>query len=924
MTSQTKSPIEFPIRQAEQAKQPDKKNLLAQDVYRKIAEHLDSSLKRLPKNGSDLDDHRSHEAILIDGGRGTGKSSVLVNLPIYLKDNDNYLILKPVDPTLLEDGDDLMLNVIVAALMRDETVKMALQNNEAMAEAFYDQLHKLGSSLEGMQTEKQKYGLDKLRSFMSNQALAEHVHLLFKKALKLTGKRLAILPIDDVDTSLTLAFKNIEVVRKYLTSPHVVPIISGDLNLYNEIVWREFYSRLTGNSREIASDAQHKTKQLAEEYQRKVLPLPRRIELPQLSTYLDNGDITLTDNGESLFSLPLLKYWLDALLNERVNGEGNSRLEAPLKTVREMAQFINAIQDLIPELKTSLDLNAQTPVNEEQALRLKRRLFMSANIAEAIENFSAGYQKAFRVSPEQKRGNRTARERAYALLRREVKSVEEDSAPYPLVDTDKWYAAIAEYFRYQRQNGAAYFTARVNLYWAEHSRNSMWQSSVLEHPLFQPTHLQKDYFDAFETVADLKKSWSAELTKRVPDSWLERLPERTILPYPVPEKGHGISTSRSGEWSFDRYTNPLIPEGSAELVRRLLIHWSFYSKSARTNLILTGRIFELIVTSLVRDITPDSILQILNGSPFFSVAALADTKAIEFQEADNDAGNSGSSTRNPDNVEYGDEEKLEGAVVGLATAINQWRDRLNIAQPHGWLIYHVMNKFFTQTHYIFAPLPERGEGEQLKHAVGIGVQAFNAIWAAFGSFEKGPLFGFPRVIAHMNMGAADKDFEQSPLYRQNILPFLQFRDEGEFFDFKTHSFTYALESHPLRELLRDVFNGWEIPLDQVITNTNLGGFTSAADAEADSRRVSTIFNNCAKRLDIRLNEKAMNNLSLEQLTELLTLVVQACKSPRLRAALKDIAQAPALPARSGRSKLQQCLRRYQIMTDTDFLSTMSA
>jgi len=41
-------------------------------------------------------------------------------------------------------------------------------------------------------------------------------------------------------------FEVLEVVRKYLSTPYVIPIITGDINLYNSIVC-EHFSRMMRN-----------------------------------------------------------------------------------------------------------------------------------------------------------------------------------------------------------------------------------------------------------------------------------------------------------------------------------------------------------------------------------------------------------------------------------------------------------------------------------------------------------------------------------------------------------------------------------------------------------------------------------------------------------------------------------------------------
>ncbi|WP_022941254.1 hypothetical protein [Psychromonas hadalis] len=199
--------VNFPIDQNEQAKQLKADHLLPQDVYLTIASLIEGNLAKLKKmkNDSemldDIDDCRAHETILIDGGRGVGKSSVLVNLEMFLKDlgcnksglkAEDLLILKPVDPTLVENGDSLLLNIIVAALMRNKEVRRKLDNSDYRSDAFYEQLQKLGCALEAVETRDVKHGIDKLRSFMGGHGLAQEIHKLFKATLELTGKKLII------------------------------------------------------------------------------------------------------------------------------------------------------------------------------------------------------------------------------------------------------------------------------------------------------------------------------------------------------------------------------------------------------------------------------------------------------------------------------------------------------------------------------------------------------------------------------------------------------------------------------------------------------------------------------------------------------------------------------------------------------------
>lgn len=112
--SDLRETIHFPIDTVDQAYVASRRNLLARDVYEAIVSLVRAALAKaeriLANQTSDavreaFDRFRGHEAVLLNGGRGTGKSSVLVNLSRYVDDlgdlRDNLLILKPVDPTLV-------------------------------------------------------------------------------------------------------------------------------------------------------------------------------------------------------------------------------------------------------------------------------------------------------------------------------------------------------------------------------------------------------------------------------------------------------------------------------------------------------------------------------------------------------------------------------------------------------------------------------------------------------------------------------------------------------------------------------------------------------------------------------------------------------------------------------------------------------
>ncbi|MBR7777313.1 antiviral RADAR system adenosine triphosphatase RdrA [Undibacterium rugosum] len=764
MSDNKENIIYFPVEQGEQARQPKAENLLARDVYKRIADLLERSEKKLnEKLDVELDDTRAHEAILIDGGRGTGKSSILVNLPLYLNQvselKDKLLILKPVDPTLLEKDSNLFLDIIVAALLRDKQIKEALSRVDPNAEAFYEQLQRLGTALEGIQKQANEFGLDKLRAFIGNHGIADEVHKIFGLALRLTNKRLMVLPIDDVDTSLQHAFENLEVVRKYLASPYVVPIISGDLSLYRSVTWREFYGRITDKVKEDSEEAYRTANELAIEYQRKVLPLPRRLHVPDIQSYLDSENIVIVDSSnEPLVNVKVFSDWLRFALNGHINGFENSRQTLPIFSIRDFSQLVSNVQEEIRELADYLRKDS----SERNEL-------------------GAGEKGQYRFATESAFvGRFYNRKRSVDYLQ-------------ALLAT--WIQPLEEYFQKNPDGGTVALVMN-----AMHNREKKRQdqatdstNSILDLALFNPLRHKSEYWRDHCKIVGLRDSWGKYLATRIADeTWIQSIPESTVLPYPVPELGvAGASALNVPHTKSDAITDLSLQ--NIEFVRRLIVYRVFYSNNQSGNLIFTGRLFELLILSLVRNVVPIDVQKILSDSPYYSSAFFAGTKMLNIDASDE--------APSADEI---DDNDLHTYIRQLTQDINSWRDEhaetLKL-QPHAWLIYKVMNKFFTQ---LSTPgswiLDKRADNEKkynsspgLRYVADIGVRSFHAICAAFGSFELANV----RKVSIANGTVAGKSFENTSLFNSNIKPFLSPES--------IRSYTGVLYQHPIKNILMNAY-----------------------------------------------------------------------------------------------------------------------
>ena len=759
----------IPLNAGESAVLPDASTLLPRDeVYEPLARMINEALtKAISAQGKSLNELREHNAISLDGARGTGKTAVLVNLKSYLKGHDvlkDIHILDPVDPTLLEDGESLFLHIIVAAVLHDKDVKEAQRNDPNKARSLNQTLDKLAQSLESVETQKDRHGMDKVRAMYSNKQLADCVQDFFNDVLSLLGKRLLILPIDDVDTSLNRAFENLEIVRRYLATPYVLPIVCGDRELYNNVTWRDFHGRITRDSMHLPEEAYTTAVELAAEYQRKILPFPRRLTMPEVSSYWrwgaageDAGEGSITLGNES-DAIPLANFisWLDIFLTGPVNGSEGSRPPLPIPSMRALSQLIRHCHDLIPALPAEI----RTAKNE---LEVRRSWQMPPKLQDEADK-AAKYLDDATKAERQKR--------------------------------NEFAQKLMNYFCYEPKAGTAYLVLLAKLHWQEwYDSSSLRHCSLLETPLFQPLAHAKANFDLFDKADDLS-AWPILLNGRLPEEWLAGIKsQKTMLPYPVAEVG----VNSSKRWDYTKEIQKLAikdldddQKKRASFLIALLAQNNFYTNAKQTMLLNIGRVFELLIASIVSPLSVEDIDAIMGRAPFFSTAALAPTKTILFDDKDERA----TSSANEESEMHQDAIlDVTSMVQEFQKRIEAWREKHHVNQIElsPWLVYKVFNKVFSQV----ASNEKVPSGMQdIGRALNIVAHTVYATWFSFGSFEKGDLFDLPSLIATTNINPEKlRNYKNNDQFNINIKPLLDSFGENN----SLNAISIVLTDHPLKE-----------------------------------------------------------------------------------------------------------------------------
>ncbi|HDZ8895774.1 TPA: hypothetical protein RUX41_002116 [Aeromonas dhakensis] len=799
----------IPLNAGESAVLPDADTLLPRnEVYEPLAQMIIDAVNKAEaaKSGS-LNELREHNAISIDGERGTGKTAVLVNLKSYLDQEkhkhilNKVHILDPVDPTLLENGESLFLHIIVAAVLHDKDVKEQQRNKPDKARSLNQTLEKLAQSLESVETQQDRYGMDKVRAMFSNKQLADCVQDFFREVLGLLGKQLLILPIDDVDTSLNRAFENLEIVRRYLATPYVLPIVCGDRKLYNDVTWRDFHGRLTKDSSYRRTEAYERAVELAVEYQRKILPFPRRLTMPEVSSYWQWGAVggeaadTRITLGNANDAMPLANFisWLDIFLTGPVNGSEGSRPPLPIPSMRALSQLIRHCHELIselpPEIRTAKD-ELKVRISWQMPPKLQENADKAAQLQEEADKAAKLQDEADKAAKLQDEADKAARR-----LDESTKAEKQKRNEFAL--------KLVNYFCYEPKAGTAYLVLLAKLHWQEwFDSSSSRHSSLLETPLFQPLAHATANFDLFDKADDLS-AWPILLKGRLPEEWLAGIKlQKTMLPYPVAEVGVNSSIG----WDYTEEIKNLSIEGLDDAKKNksiflinLLTQNNFYTNAKRTMLLNIGRVFELLIASIVGPLSVEDIHAIMGRAPFFSTAALAPTKTITFNEKESKLT---SVIYLHSKGIHSEQYNINSIVELLHKEIETWRQSCHVDQIDlsPWLVYKVFNKVYSQVASAeYVPNGMKHIGTTLNMVA----HTFYSTWFAFGSFEKGELFDLPNVIATTNINPENlKNYTSNDQFNVNVKPILDAVEKGG----ALKAVSIILAKHPLKAWIDEAIN----------------------------------------------------------------------------------------------------------------------
>lgn len=240
--------------------------------------------------------------ITILGSRGSGKTSFMRSLMARYQ-KEGVEIIQLIDPTLIEEkGHPFLiilseLNRLVRAQLdkEDDVSRRPTASREACWEKALEKLAEGLPSLEPIGTsyaqwEDAEYVMEKgLSRVASARGLAENFHALLGLALDILDKRAFLIALDDIDIDFLKGWPVLETLRRYLQTPLLITLLSGDLRLYSRAIrkqqWKNFGKALLKNEAEVLQrmpDYDALVTDMEGQYLQKVIPSLYRIHLGSL------------------------------------------------------------------------------------------------------------------------------------------------------------------------------------------------------------------------------------------------------------------------------------------------------------------------------------------------------------------------------------------------------------------------------------------------------------------------------------------------------------------------------------------------------------------------------------------------------------------------------------------------------------------
>ena len=373
MTSSTEPKLLIDITNARQATALNVESILHRMQIEAFLTRVDDVVGRvegfkekLAKNSREhcVSYERYHDVITLHGKRGSGKTTFLLSALKLLqepderkknfkdideegKENkkwqhlDNLCVLEILDPTLFGLHEHLLLSLLakIAYVVRSavqlgsisscdyQRAHCKLEKWENCLRQFAKALKHMGEtrddldgnmSKETVQWDDAEFIFEQnMESAKRSFGLEREFHSFLNDSLTLIGKKAFVLALDDIDTRPQIGWHVLEVLRRYFTSPQLVVVLSGDMELFKTIIEKQqlkIFDLNFASDAEVRKEFKSRVDGLTEQYLLKILRTPSRINLGSFQSALDQWDRSYSKAQKCVGSVSC-DYLIDELLD---------------------------------------------------------------------------------------------------------------------------------------------------------------------------------------------------------------------------------------------------------------------------------------------------------------------------------------------------------------------------------------------------------------------------------------------------------------------------------------------------------------------------------------------------------------------------------------------------------------------------------
>lgn len=262
-----------------------------EEQYRLAKIYLDDIVKANRPLNKKYTPNCVNNIIAFDGERGQGKTTAMQTFVRNIT-NNNYLKLEVIDPSTFESMHNVVEVVVTKMYNRISQQNEKREQNKELYFKILDQFQTVYESISLVRNPKkfddleQDYEgtIEKISRAGDSARLREHMWELVNSYVKFEGSNyeFLIVPVDDLDVNITLAYKMAEQIRKYLVIPNIIIVMAvkvDQLKYCVELQFRkEMKELLDANVRINVQEPSH----MASKYIDKLIPDGRKIGLPEI------------------------------------------------------------------------------------------------------------------------------------------------------------------------------------------------------------------------------------------------------------------------------------------------------------------------------------------------------------------------------------------------------------------------------------------------------------------------------------------------------------------------------------------------------------------------------------------------------------------------------------------------------------------